>query len=1016
MKNLCLVFCLLVVAAGIPPTAFGQIGGGSVSGYVLDTSKAVVPGAEVTAKNLATGVSTATTSNDSGYYEFPLLPAGNYVVEARHAGFGVAQSEKFTLNTSTQPRIDLTLPVATTSSKVEVTGAAPQVNTDKTDVGVVVNTDQVSQLPLSGRSWLNLVNLEPGAQNAPSNSMGGRGGMWFNGAPANGNQLLVDGVDYSFVEVASPPIDQAGGAGTSQMGGISLGAISEVKVDSNSFSAEYGNSIGGTINLTTKSGTNQFHGDVFEMVQNDVFNAATFFADSTNTKKPILRWNQFGGDFGGPIKKDKLFFFLNYEGVREETESQESGYVPTATMLNQITSAPLLAAAELWPINMPLTATSNPLMAYTTFFSPVPDTENDSLARLDYVRGQQRFNLRFNNNWSNYVSPTFEPVDSQAAPFHYQNLNFEYTVPFGANKLNEFRYGWGRVNMDRKNSTLNEGGELYITSPSTSQGTQSEIHYRDTPDTIVDNFSWIRGRHTLKFGTQFMDRVTWRHQDTGLYTYYTSPQTLIANTPYQISLGITADKRLDDWTMAFFAQDDFRLSRTLQVNAGLRYENYTPMTGMWNVNSSNPYGNFINALGDPMFAPHHLDFAPRLGVAWDVSGNQRLVVRAGAGISFLPMQAILLYDDAAVSPLLPETLTLTPADVPAGYSIAFPFPKNAFVASAIADPEQIAAEGFTTGRNVNDFNWKDFEGGNWNLSVQGALTKSTTLQVAYVGNHAWHLYFPTFPNQFMPGATARPFPSYGATQFSCACASSSYDGLQVSLKQRAFHGLVFDGYYTYENTLSYGTVNSTFNINLSNDPLIQDPWDFRNTYGPVDGSIRHLFVLDHTYNLPTPGFASGNSIGKEVLGGWNLDGIMTLRSGLPLNVLAGEDLVRDQDPGGDRPDIIPGVNPYIRSTTGTLQWLNPAAFSSTIPYSAMTFGNLSYNAERGKGAFMYDSGIHKDFNIKEKAIFTFRLEMFNIFNHPVFTSYDLTWTDPKFGEATAASAGRTLQLVGMLKF
>jgi hypothetical protein len=380
-----------------------------------------------------------------------------------------------------------------------------------------------------------------------------------------------------------------------------------------------------------------------------------------------------------------------------------------------------------------------------------------------------------------------------------------------------------------------------------------------------------------------------------------------------------------------------------------------------------------------------------------------------------------MYDDAAISPLLPETLTLTPSDVPAGYSIAYPFPKATFVASAIANPQQIVTDGFVLGRNVNDFNWKDFEAGNWNLSVQGALTKSTSLQVAYVGNHAWHMYFPNFPNQFMPGQALqttpeRPFPSAGAVQFTNGAASSSYDALQVSLKQRAFHGLVFDAYYTYANTLSFGNVNSTENINLSNDTFIQDPWSIRNTYGPVDGSIRHMFVLDHTYMLPTPGFAKSSSIARQVIGGWSLDGIMTIRSGLPYNVLAGKDLVRDGTVGGDRPNIVPGVNRYIRSTTGTLQWLNPAAYDYTTPYNEMTFGDEAYNSQVGKGAFMYDAGVHKDFRIKERAMFTFRLEMFNIFNHPVFTGYDLTATDPKFGEATSASAGRTLQLVGMIKF
>ena len=882
-------------------------------------------------------------------------------------------------------------------------------------MGEVINTDRVSQLPLSGRNWLSLVNLQPGAQNAPSNSTGGRGGMWFNGSPTYGNQLLVDGVDMSFGEISSPPNDQSGGAGTSQMGGISLAAISEVKVDSDSFSAEYGNSVGGVVNLTTKTGTNQFHGEAFEMVQNDVFNAATFFANRGGTKKPVLRWNQFGGAVGGPLKKDKLFFFLNYEGVREKTAAQESGYVPSAAMFNQITNSALLTNAQTFPVAT--TTTTNPLVGYTTYFASVPDTENDSLARLDYNFGKQRLAVRFSNNWSNYISPTFQPIDTQQAPFHYSNLVVEYTAPLRATMLNEFRFGYARVNLDRKNSTLNQlGGLISVTSPGMTTGAQSEIHYRDTPDTIVDNFTMVHGAHTFKAGTQIIDRKSWRHQDTGLYTYYQTPTDLINNNPYQIIFGIPSDKSLNDWSLSFFGQDEWRISRKLEVNLGLRYEHYTPLVGMWNINSPNPFGSFIPGINSPMFASNWNDWGPRLGVAWDVLGNQKLVVRAGGGTSYLPPQPILYYDFAAIDPRLPGTLTLTPSDVPSGYSLAFPFPKQTFVSEVESNPDLVSQLGINTGRSVADFNTKDNTAGQWNVSVQGALTKDTTLQVAYVGNHTWHLWIPTFPNQFLPGATQRPLPADGNVQFACGCASSSYDALQVSLKQRAYHGLVLDAYYTYSNAFTYGIVNGTFNINVSQGNNYQDPYNIKNSYGITDGEIRHMFVLDHTYLLPTPGFAKSKGYARQTLGGWSLDGIMTIRSGIPVNILAGKDLVRNQRSAGDRPDRVAGVNPYIGSETGVLQWLNPAAFDVNTPYNAQRYGNLSYNAEFSNGGFYYDAAVHKDFKITEKFLFTFRLEMFNIFNHPVLGGIDATVTDPKFGQFTSANAGRTLQLAGTLKF
>jgi len=1000
---------------GVPLTTFGQIGGGTISGYVLDATKAVVPDAEVTAKNNSTGVITPTVTNSSGYYEYSLLPAGQYVIEATHKGFGAAASEEFTLSTGTHPRVDLTLPVASTVSKVEVTGTAPMVNTTREDLGELVNADKVAQLPLSGRSWLSLVNLEPGAQNSPGSGAGGRGGMRFNGSPDYGNSLLADGVDMSFGEITSPPSNQSAGAGSSVMPGISLSAISEVKVDSNAFSAEYGNSVGGVVNLTTKSGTNKFHGEALENVRNDVFNANNFFNNKNGTAKPALRFNQFGASIGGPVVKDHLFFFLNYEGARQRTYVQESGYVPNATMLNQITSPTMLANLATLPAATQ--TTTNPLMGYNYHVAPYPDEENVSLGHLDYNFGKQHLAVRFINNWANIASPNLAPIDVQMAPSHYQNVNVEYTVPISANKLNEFRFGWARVNLDRKNSNLNQNnGEIYISNPSMNGGAQSEIHYRDKPDTIVDNFSWVKGAHTLKVGTQIMDRYSWRLQDTGAYQYYQTPQDVINNNVYQVVFGIPSPKTLADWSFAFFGQDEWRVNRNLEVTAGLRYEHYTPMKGMWNVSSGNPFGSFIPNLNQPMFASHFSDFAPRLGIAWDVSGNQKLVVRAGAGISYMAPQAMLSYDDAAIDPRLPGTLTLTPADVPSGFSLNFPFPKTTLVQQFEATPDLVAQIGINTGRNVADYNMKDFETGQWNLSVQGMLTKNTTLQVSYVGNHAWHMYLPVFPNMFLPNQSARPQPSYGNVQFVTAGASSSYDAMQVSLKQRSFHGLVLDSYYTWAHTLSYGQVSDSENINATNNNY-QDPYNIRGSYGPVPAEQRHVFVLDHTYLLPTPTFAQSSGAGRQALGGWSLDGILSLQSGLPVNVLAGKDLVRNTRSTGDRPDRVSGVNAYVGGTTGTLQWLNPSAFDYTTPYNAIRYGSLAYNAMRGTHGFYYDCGLHKQFNIKEKAFVTYRLEAFNLFNHKVFSNnIDATATDPKFGQFTGSSGARTLQMNLTLNF
>jgi hypothetical protein len=987
----------------LAPPASAQIGGGAVGGFVTDASSASVPAAAVKAVNVETNVSAATTTNESGYYEFPLLPAGRYYVEVTHQGFRPARSAEFTLSTSTRPRIDLSMDVGGTSSSVEVTGRAPIVNTSTSDLGQVINTEKVDALPLNGRNWQGLVGLQAGAVASPSNSVGNRGGMQFNGSPGYGNQLLLDGVDMSFGEISSAPTDQAGGAGTSLIGGTSIAAIAEVKVNSNSFSAEYGSATSGVVNITTKSGTNQFHGTLFEFFRNDVLNANDFFSNKAGLPKPPLRWNQFGGNLGGPVKKDHLFFFFNYEGARVHKPTQLSGNTPTQLLLSQLTPALRDNASGLPSTYTP---TSNPLLGFSIRNALTIDTENTTLARVDYNFAQQRLALRYSHNWSNYIIPQFRSANVQSAPYTFDNVAVDHTVPLSPRVLNEFRLGLNRNDMNRHNSTLGVLVGWFEVDPVNLIGDfQSQIHYTNNTYTITDNFSWVRGAHSLKAGLQIFNLDSNRFQNTGMTTYYNTLQDLIADNAAVVRVTFGSPKALHNWQYGFYAQDDWRPSRSLLVNFGLRYEHYTPLTGMLNVSTSDPFGPF-NRIGQPMFAPNWGDFGPRLGMAWSPFGTQRIVVRAGVGLTYMPPQPMLYYDFAAIDPLLPFSANITPADVPTGFSLKFPFPQTTFVQQAVANPAVINTLGLVLGRNIGDFHSKDGAAGQWNLSVQSQMATNLALQVSYVGNHADHVYIPTFPNQFLPGAAQRPNPAIGAVDFACNCASSSYEALQVSLNQRNYHGLVLDVYYTFGKTLSYGLANDSNNIANNN---VQDVYNFRGSYGPADGDIRHLFVADHAYRIPAPGAVRQSAIGKAALDGWSLDGILMYRTGFPLNVLAGLDLVRNQRTTGDRPNLVPNVDPYIRNTN-TLLWLNAAAFDAQTPYNQHVYGNLGYNALFGPGGFSYDAALHKAFQVHEGHKVTFRFEAFNIFNHVIFNNPVNTVTSPQFGLITSGSSGRAFQL------
>jgi Carboxypeptidase regulatory-like domain/TonB dependent receptor-like, beta-barrel len=997
-------FCACILFTALAHTLEAQIGGGSISGFVADTSKAVVPGAQVTATDLDSNVTTSTVTNGSGYYEFPILPAGRYVVETTKQGFRPSRSAEFALNTGTQPRIDLTLEVGSTSSTVEVTAQAPIVNATNTDLGEVVGTGKVDALPLNGRNWEQLVNLQPGANATPSNSVGTRGGMMFNGSPGYGNQLLLDGVDMSFGEISSAPTDQAAGAGTSLIGSVSVAAIQEIRVDSSSFSAEYGEAVGGVVNITTKSGTNQFHGELFEFFRNDKLDANDFFSNKNRLTKPPLRWNQFGGNIGGPIKKNKLFFFFNYEAARVHQNTQLSGDVATPLLLSQVTPA---IAQSLKNLPSTYTPTSNPLLGFSVRNANTIDSENTTLSRLDYDFHNQRLTVRFSDNWSNYIIPQFNTQDFQLAPFHFYNAVVEHTASLNPTTVNEFRFGLNKNDLNRHNTTL---GVLpgWVTVPTvglTSDSTESQIHYFDNTYTIADNLTAIRGSHTFKAGLYILDLDSSRYQNTGLYQTYLNLSTLIADNPQTITVTFGGNKALDSWRYGFYGQDDWRITRRILLTYGLRYEYFTPFTGGFNITNSNPFGPF-NQKGQPMFASNTHDFGPRAGLAWDPMGNQKLVLRAGAGISYVPAQPMLFYDFSFISPQIPFTAAMTASDLPPTISRAFPFPQASFVQEVTANPAILNTLGVALGRQVGDYHLPDGEAAQWNLSVQAALTSNTALQVSYVGNHVYHLWLPLSPNQFLPDNGPRPFPSFGAVQFVCACSASSYNALQVSLNQRNFHGLVLDAYYTLANNLSFGIANDTNNINNN---AIQDLTNIRGSYGQVDGSYRNAFVLNHSYLLPTPGFATTSAFGKIALGGWSVDGIMTIRSGTPINVLAGLDLVRNQRPTPDRPDLVLGVNPYVRNMN-TLQWLNVAAFNSATPYSQIRYGNLGYNALVGPAGFFYDAALHKQFSVTEWSKLTFRAEAFNILNHPVFNNPTASMTSPQFGQITSVQAPRAFQL------
>jgi outer membrane receptor protein involved in Fe transport len=985
---------------------YAQIGGASIVGNVTDGSGAALPNATVRATNIQTNVASATFTNAQGYYEFPLLPAGRYTLEVAAQGFQPARSQVVELNSGTRPKLDFALSAGVISDAVNVTAGAPQVNATTTDLGVVIDRNKVESLPLNGRNYQQLVGLQAGVVNAPRNPTGDRGGIEFNGSPALGNNLLLDGVDMSFGEVNATGGAAAGAEGT-LINAVSVEAIQEFKATGSAFSAEYGRATGGVLNITTKSGTNQFHGTAFEYFRNDALDANDFFSNRNGFEKPPLRWNQFGGNLGGPIRRDKLFFFFNYEGAIVRRVRQITGNVATPALLAQVTPE-IREALSLLPQDF--TPTSNPLIGLHRRNDQRRNDEHTYLSRVDWMAGNHRISGRFNYNHQDLINPQLMPDHPQVYPNRTHNLALQDSFTISPTIFNELRLGFNRADLDRNFRDFDQlSAFINVTNGSLNASLLSFIHFTSNTFSVVDNLTNIRGRHTIKAGLEIRDVRSYRTQG-GLPTHtYETTAALIADSPNRVGLIFNTSKRNFTTNYGFYLQDDWRISPRFQLNAGLRYEYYTPLTGAFNVTGSDPFGAFGTSNERPYLASDKNNFAPRLGMVWEILGDQKLVMRAGAGLTYGPPQPIFYYDMAFADPRLPFIATFGPTDVPASVDISFPFPQS-FVSQVVANPDLLPA-GLELSRGIADFNRADEYAGQWNLSLQSALTKTLAVQASYVGSRGMHLFTTRTFNLTDPVTGDRPRPDLGEIVFRENSANSSYHALQLSLNKRLGFGLTADVYYTYAKAMQYGGADGT----ITTDGTVQDYDNVAGSYGPKAGDVRHRFVNVYSYEVPALPRVKDSAIGRHALTGWSFQGIITWRSGLPLDVTAGRDLTNSGRSAANRPDLVLGIDPYLKDTDA-LRWLNPDAFDAGTPDRDIRYGTLGYNVLRGPSGFTYDAALHKTFAITERQRLNFRFELFNAFNHKVLDNPVTNRSNANFGVIQTASGGRNIQFALKYQF
>ena len=1094
---------LLLSVIGVPLSA--QTTTGSIVGTVMDPSSAVIGGATVTITNMDTAIAVKTTTDASGNYVITPLQVGRYSVAVEAAGFKKSVRSDITVNVQDRIRVDATLEVGAVTDTVEVQAAAPLLQTDTSYLGQVVDSQRIVDLPLNGRYFSRLAILTAGTAPTPAGARDEKtGGFSSNGVRPYQNNYLLDGVDNN--SMSEDMVSQA-----AYVVGPPPDAIAEFKVQTNSMSAEFGRSGGAVLNVTIKSGTNQLHGTAYEFLRNSALDAKNYF-DSPDNPIPPFKLNQFGGSVGGPILKNRTFFFFDYQGTRQRTghtsfatlppEAWRNGdfsgfqpiFDPATTTIdangnatrqpfanNQIPQNRFNPVAQtmlgLFPApNIPgsvdVTGVGNNYL-----INPVePDTTNQFDVRIDHKISESdsifgRFS--FSNNHltpPGEIPPPIDSADFASGDFlnNARNLVITETHIFTPRTVNELRLGYSRNRSERLqfNSTKNLSAQYGIPGipfgPTNGGLPQFNVdglssfgsaEYQPTVEVqniyhIVDSLSLIRGRHTIKIGAEIKPRVNFTilqppypRGELNFSGNFTRDPNNIANTGLGAAdfllgaldtsiLSSFIDDTFQQPGQFYYVQDDFKVTKKLTLNLGLRYEFVTFAMEKYNAEASFNIAtntldiahgrqdalppNWYPQIAVNRNAPRSLvpnekhDFGPRIGFAYNVHRNT--VIRGGYGIFYSSYEAgPLSIPNPGNNPPFFEQTTFLPV------SFLQPNAKvnnlsQGFPGDTLSNPD--APSLFSLDPRFHNPYVQ-----HWNLSVQQDLGWNTVLEIAYAGSKGTKLYEFRNANPVEPSsdpnadsASRRARPYLSDLTYWCACNSSHYDSLQTKLEKRFSGGLSFLTAYTYGKVIDE---SSQASLGFASGGGFRSPDNPQWEKARADFDITHRFVNSLSYELPIgkgKRFASGlNGVGEFLLGGWELQGIQSVNTGTPRTV-RGRGLCNCSGEG--RPDVIAGA-PLYPSNQSASNWFNTAAFTDP---AFGTFGDSGRNIITTATQVNIDTSLFKDFRITEGKKLQFRSEFFNMLNHPNFKSDSLNvnYYQATAGQYSAAWPSRQIQFA--LKF
>ena len=1084
MSRRVLAICI-ALAVCITAPAFGQAVSGTILGTVTDVTGAVRPGAKVSVVNEDTGLTRSMSADANGEFVFPSLPTGHYTVMAEVTGFKTLALSNIALGVDQRARIDLKLETGAITETMTVEGRTPLVQTSSSELGTTVTNQQIEALPLNGRNFVNLTRTVPGVlRGIPGANIDGAGSLAWrasasfsaNGQRPRDNNFMLDGVDNNETWLQTVVIFP------------SVDSLDEFKLQTSTYSAEFGRSLGGVVNLQIKSGTNNLHGSGFEFHRDSAMDANDFFNNKNNRAKPEFKQNQFGGTLGGPVFKNKSFFFGSYQGHRENQGQTFLSTVPTAAMRNGDFSELTRViydpqTGQPFPNNVIPTGRFDPVAAnILKQLYPEPNVAgtkqangqiiNNYLINPVKTRHDDQFDSKFDNNLTNAnrffvrysfqkthrIQPASLPHGDAGATFgagdgniKAQGLAFNDTHIFRSNLLNEARFGWtsikffmtpidylqnpaaavglANINLNDATSGMTQLGFQNIRNLGANSNQPLITNQNDF--SFADNVTWTRGKQTVKMGGNLILRSREiLNADTivGNFTFNNNMTSNCAGQPAgctvnsatgfdvaSFELGLTAAKNrnlfdANTYTekrpeIGAYIQDDYRITSKLTLNMGLRYDVFPPWEEIDNRQSNFDVttGQFVLAsdnatiggiqVGRRLQTYSKGDIGPRAGFAYDLSGDGKTLVRGGFGIYWNFSPGGTSSSKAQNQPFLQST-ALSPT--PSAYG------SNLLLKDSLPPPPGVnpsASPGGST-RSIFDPNFRDAYARQWNINSQRGFGANYMVEVAYVGSQGRQMMIKTDANQAPPivGVTDanvnRPFikidPALRTLGQAVSIGTLDYNALQMKFQRRFANNFSFLNAYTWGQVLDLSSDNDG-TVTLTN---IFDP---QYNHGPADYDIKHTFSSSWVYELPWAR--------NEYWGGWQLGGIMLIRGGLPLTVTQSQGVASTGT--GNRPN---------RICNGTLDnptidhWFDTSCFVPTTDTTG-TYGNSGRGIIRGPGSFNIDASLIKNTKIGNVST-EFRVEAFNVLNHPQFANPNTTIGNAAVGTISAMLSSPSCSLCG----